>query len=146
DGSAANPGAGCTALNGSGDSYECIPAGFALTPFGVDLTPISTATVFMDTTTDQDQVPGGVAGEFCPGQDAIEPGSFGCFDSGSATVCDYIEERGSDAGPMTIGDPPAASTLASVFCIPGTGNGLIDGAADLPGPGATSLPGTLELF
>jgi hypothetical protein len=28
-----------------------------------------------------------------------------------------------------------------VFCIAGTGNGLVDGSADLPGPGAVSLPG-----
>src|SRR5262249_12278992 len=37
---------------------------------------------------------------------------------------------------------PATATLASVFCIASTGNGIVDGAADLPGPGAVSLPGT----
>jgi len=31
-----------------------------------------------------------------------------------------------------------------VFCIPKVGNFLIDGAADLPGPGAITLPGTLR--
>jgi hypothetical protein len=148
DGSAANGGATCTALNGAGDSYECVPAGVPLTPFPVDLTPINTAKTFMDTTTDQDQVPGGIAGEFCPGQNGTEPGSYGCFASTKLTgqTCDYIEENGSDAGAMSVGGGTASATLASVFCIPGTGNGLIDGAADLPGPGATSLPGTLELF
>jgi hypothetical protein len=37
---------------------------------------------------------------------------------------------------------PASGTLASVFCITATGNGLVNFAADLPGPGAVSLPGT----
>jgi hypothetical protein len=36
---------------------------------------------------------------------------------------------------------PASGTLASVFCIAATGNGLVDATADLPGPGAVSLPG-----
>jgi hypothetical protein len=36
-------------------------------------------------------------------------------------------------------------TLASTFCIPATGNGAVDGTADLPGPGAVSLPGTFSL-
>jgi hypothetical protein len=39
---------------------------------------------------------------------------------------------------------PAPVTLASVFCIPSTNNGLVDGTANLPGPGAVSLPGTFE--
>jgi len=141
DGSAANPGASCTATNGSGDSYECVPAGLPLTPFPVDLTPINTGTTFFDTF-------GGDPGIFCPGQDDIEPGSRGCFRSTKdhGVVCDYIEERGSVAGAMSIGGGTSAVTLGSVFCIPAAGNGLIDGAADLPGPGATSLPGTFELF
>ncbi|HEX6130871.1 MAG TPA: hypothetical protein VF044_04020 [Actinomycetota bacterium] len=160
-GAAANPGAACVGTNPSGDNYECLPSGFPLTPFGVDLTPISTGTTFMDTTTDQDKVPGGVAGEFCPGQDLIEPGTIGCFGLAKTIdeppagpggpgaenpVCDYIEERGSPAAGITIGGGPVAATLGSVFCIPAAGNGLIDGAADLPGPGATTLPGTLTLI
>jgi hypothetical protein len=38
-----------------------------------------------------------------------------------------------------------AAVLASAFCIPQTGNAVIDYAANLPGPGATSLGGTLQL-
>jgi hypothetical protein len=57
---------------------------------------------------------------------------------------DYIEENGDPAGLLTPG--VHQGTLASVFCIPATGNFLIDGAANLPGPGATSLPGNLSLF
>jgi hypothetical protein len=33
----------------------------------------------------------------------------------------------------------------SVFCIPPSFNALIDGSADLPGPGAVSLPSTIQL-
>jgi hypothetical protein len=36
--------------------------------------------------------------------------------------------------------------LGSVFCIPATGNLLIDGAADLPGPGAVTLPVLIDLL
>ena len=41
-----------------------------------------------------------------------------------------------------------ATTLAGVFCVPATGNSLIDALADLPGPGAVSIPGTaaVQLF
>ena len=64
------------------------------------------------------------------------------FDKLTATA--YIEENGDPAGLLTPG--VHQGTLASVFCIPATGNFLIDGAANLPGPGATSLPGSLSLF
>jgi len=127
----ANSGAACTAVNGAGDSHECLPSGVGLAPFGVNLTPIGTGT-------QTDTGP-----TFCAGQDATAPGLNGCF--GDPT-CDYIEERGSAAAGIAIGGGTVSGTLASVFCIPATGNGLIDGAADLPGPGATSLPGTLELL
>ena len=33
----------------------------------------------------------------------------------------------------------------SVFCIPPSFNALIDGSGDLPGPGAISLPSTIQL-
>jgi hypothetical protein len=44
-------------------------------------------------------------------------------------------------GPITP-SVPVLATLASVFCIPQTSNGLVNFAADLPGPGATSLVGS----
>jgi hypothetical protein len=65
--------------------------------------------------------------------------------AGAAGVADYINEIGAAGGPLTPGTHPA--TLASTFCIPAVGGKLgflINGAADLPGPGATSLPGTFE--
>ena len=36
-------------------------------------------------------------------------------------------------------------TVVSVFCIPPTFNAIIDASADLPGPGAVSLPSTIQL-
>jgi hypothetical protein len=139
---AANPGAACTGINADGDSYECLPTGFEFAPFGVDLTPITTGTAsFSD-----------AGGIFCPSQ--ANSGAFGCAGSGDENaICpggsqppliDYIEESGVPAGTLVPG--PHTGTLASVFCIPATGNFIIDGAANLPGPGATSLPGTLELL
>ena len=45
---------------------------------------------------------------------------------------------------------PAGTTrnlrLASVFCIPATTSLPVNGAADLPGPGATSLRSTLRIL
>jgi hypothetical protein len=122
DASAANPGAACTGVNATGDSYDCDPAGSTLPGFSVDLTPASTAasTVASD--------PGGL---FCPSQV-----SAGCF---ADATCEYIEANGTAAGAVTAGVGHSL-TLASVFCIPKTGNVLVNGAADLPGPGEVSLP------
>jgi hypothetical protein len=82
------------------------------------------------------------------------PGAFGCNGTATATcpggapgVPDFVGETGVAAGSMTPG--PHAATLASTFCIPQVGGALgflINAAANLPGPGATSLPGTLQLI
>jgi len=131
DGTATNAGASCTAVNGAGDTYDCLPGGVALAPFGVDLTPLSSGTETKSGPT------------FCPGQDASAPGLNGCFGS---PACDWIEETGSPAVGISVGGGTVPATIVSVFCIPATGNGLIDGAADLPGPGATALPGTMAIL
>ena len=52
---------------------------------------------------------------------------------------------GAPAGSMIDGGSHA-STLVSVFCVPPTFNAAIDAAADLPGPGAVSLPGHAQLL
>jgi hypothetical protein len=96
----------------------------------VNLSPLTTASA---SNTDP-------MGNFCPGQPAI-PGTSGCF--GSA-ACRTITENGTPAGPITLGAPTGAM-LASVVCLPSTGNGLVDAATDLPGPGAVALPGTFEV-
>jgi len=152
-GAAENPGVACTGLNPSGDNYECSPSSiFGGIVVGVNLAPITTGTALMDTTTDQDQVPGGAVGQFCQQQNHLEPGSYGCFalgkeaPAGAEPICDYIEMRGSHAVGISIGGGPVAATLGSVFCMPTTGNLLLDRVADVPGPGATTLPGTLELI
>jgi hypothetical protein len=128
DGTSTNSGALCMPVNVAGDTHDCLPNGVGLAPFGVNLSPISTGTESRSGPT------------FCPGQDASPPGRDGCF---GEPTCDYVEERGAPGGTLFPG--PKTARLASVFCIPATGNGLIDGAADLPGPGATTLPGTLQL-
>jgi hypothetical protein len=78
------------------------------------------------------------AGNFCAGQGNTGGHAFGCFGS---SACRTITENGAAAGAITPGNP-ASATLASVFCIGATGNGLVDASADLPGPGAVSLPGS----
>jgi hypothetical protein len=88
----------------------------------VDLTPLTTGSAMLSD----------AGGMFCPSQ-----AHAGCF--GSAT-CTTIIENGADGGAVTPG-VPVASTLASTFCIAATGNGLVAASADLPGPGAVSLPG-----
>jgi len=131
DGTATNAGAVCTPVNGSGDTYDCTPSGVVLAPFPVNLTPLTSGQATANGPT------------FCPGQSGSAPGLNGCFGN---PACDYIEENGSAAAGISVGGGTVPATLVSVFCIPATGNGLIDGAADLPGPGATALPGTLELL
>ena len=56
-----------------------------------------------------------------------------------------ITEIGSPGGDLT-DDMPHAARLAAVFYIPETGNGLIDGAADLASPGAVSPPGSVQIL
>jgi hypothetical protein len=110
----------CTCLPGGGFCLDGSHVGV----IGISLSPLETGTRSLAA----DQF-----GLFCPNQ--INPG---CFGSGT---CVTITENGVAGGhPVSIS--PAAATLASVFCVPSTGNGSIDAVADLPGPGAISLPGT----
>jgi hypothetical protein len=59
-------------------------------------------------------------------------------------LCTTITENGAPAGPLSNG-VAADVTLAYVFCISATPNGLVSFAADLPGPGAVALPGTFRV-
>jgi hypothetical protein len=93
----------------------------------VSLSPVTTATTRLRDAN----------GLFCPGQ-----ATAGAFGGAAAT----IRETGS---PLVSQIPDVfATTLAGVFCVPATGNSLIDALADLPGPGAVSIPGTaaVKLF
>jgi hypothetical protein len=68
----------------------------------------------------------------------------GAFGNGAAKT---ITETGAPAGAISTDDAsPSAATLATVFCIPPTFNGVIDGVGDLPGPGAASLQGEVQLL
>ncbi len=150
-GTPANPGTGtcdrgprtgqpCTTTSQTGLTRDCLTGGADAThpctpgggicidgthvgPILVDLSPLQTSA---SSKTDP-------AGNFCPSQ--LNPGCF------AHPTCRTITENGVPAGPITVG-VPAAATLASVFCIAATNNGIVDGAASLPGPGAVSLPGT----
>lgn len=107
-------------------SVDCPPSeGQFIAPLGVPL-GLTTATSTSSNAT----------GAFCSGQ--THAGAFG--QSGAHT----ISETGSAAGDLTDGAQHAAQ-LASTFCVPKTGNALIDPVADLPGPGATAIPTLLQL-
>jgi len=124
-----NSGGACVSTNSQGLSSDCPPTGSDLGSISVDLTPVVTGTA-----SDSD-----LAGLFCPGQTA--GGGEGCFGS---TACRSFSQTGTPAGAL-VPDTPQPVALASAFCIPATGNLLIDGAASLPGPGAASLSGTVTL-
>jgi hypothetical protein len=123
DATAANSGAACVVGATTGQSHDCVASGPALSPFAVNLAGITTGTSTLSSAT----------GIFCPGVGQTSAGAFG------QPEAEDIEVNGSTATPP-LNSTPKAATLASAFCIPATGNGLIDGSADLPGPGATSLP------
>jgi len=93
----------------------------------VNLSPLTTGTASLSAAN----------GVFCPGQQTA-----GCFGD---TDCELIRETGSAAGSLLPIGTPHDTILASTFCIPATGSVLIDAEADLPGPGATSLPGRFRL-
>ena len=57
-----------------------------------------------------------------------------------------ISASGAAAGALTTGGAPKPQTLVSIFCIPPSFNPLVDAAADLPGPGAVSLPVNSQLL
>ena len=120
-------GKSCTAVGAQGTTIECRPSlpGFQA-PLPVDLTPLTSGTA---TKTAAD-------GLFCQGQTTA--GAFGQ----AGAKC--ITETGTPAGNLSDGQPHPA-VLGSVFCIPATGNGAVDGVADLPGPGAIGLNGTAQL-
>ena len=103
-----------------------IGAGLFNGALSVDLNPLTTGSASM-TSAD---------GMFCPNQ--THAGVFGRANA------QCFRETGSPAGDLTDGMPHAA-TEGTVFCIPQTANQTVNLVADLPGPGATSLPGMAQL-
>ena len=124
---AANSGASCSQDATTGQSHDCIAAGPVLSPFPVTLAPITTGSATKSN----------AGGLFCPLQ-----ANAGAFGDGAVT---NITTTGTATGDLTAG-PALAGSLGSVFCIPATGNLLIDGAADLPGPGAVTLPVLVDIL
>jgi hypothetical protein len=115
---------------GSDATHPCTPGGGLCVDgshvgvISVNLSPLTTGSA-------SDTDPGGL---FCPAQ--THPGCFG------SPECRTITEVGvAPVPPIAVGVPTAA-TLVSVFCVEATANGTVNTSADLPGPGAVSLPGT----
>jgi hypothetical protein len=125
-----NAGGACSAgTNSLGTSVDCPPAASAFfAPLPVTLSPLGTGT---------SMVPG-ASGNFCGGSSGQR--TNGAF--GQATA-QCIKQSGAPAGDLTDGNPHP-SKLASVFCIPTTGNIALDLSADLPGPGAFSITGNAQ--
>jgi hypothetical protein len=130
DATSLNVGATCTTDATTGESHDCVPASVALCPgpmcpilpgFPVNLTGQTSGT-------SEKTDPGGI---FCPaeGQGTGITGLKGAFGDSAVTDVKLV------GSPITAG----AATLVSVFCIPATGNILIDASSGLPGPGATAL-------
>ena len=66
-------------------------------------------------------------------------GAFGPSGGANSTITVF----GSAGGNLSAG--PAPGMLAGIFGIPPTFDNTVDAAGDLPGPGATALPGTARL-
>jgi hypothetical protein len=128
-------GMACTPVGTQLTTHDCPPnPGGLLPPFAVNLNPLSTSGA--------SKMAGD--GNFCPGQSANVPGESGAFGFGGQDVAhplaECIQENGTSAGDLTDGAVHTGAVLGSVFCIPATGSPAIDPAADLPGPGAITLP------
>ena len=117
-------GLSCTGGVGSKNTtLECPPLSTRFVGLlTASLSPLSTGTTSV---TDS-------SGQFCP--DQAHPGAFGRFSPRT------IRETGS---PLLGGSNIFATTLAGVFCIQASGVPAIDALADLPGPAAVSVPGTV---
>jgi hypothetical protein len=120
-----NAGQPCTPLGSENTSIDCPPndASF-VTTLTVPIASLSTGTSTLS-------APDGF---FCPEQTV--PGAFGLPDART------VSEMGTPPGG---GGSLLSMTLAAAFCVPESGNELIDGLANLPGPGAVSAAGELDL-
>ncbi len=127
----ANAGGACSTPTTLGTSHDCPPPleKTPLAPFGVDLSPLLTASV---TATD-------AGGDFCGATTGQR--NVGAFGQPTATC---VTVAGQTAGDLRDGSLHDA-IQASVFCIPNSGDALVDAVADLPGPGAVTLTGPLQL-
>jgi hypothetical protein len=123
----ANDGGACTPVGEAQTSYDCPPAAS---------TYLATATANLSPLTSTDATLAATDGMLCPNQ-----ANAGAFHLPAGVS---ITEQGSPiSGDLTDGLPHAV-TLASTFCVPSAG-AVANAASDLPGPGAVSILGTLQL-
>lgn len=130
----ANAGKQCVTTAPNLVSLDCPPlATQFLATLPIALNPFSTAPTQIQNAT----------GVFCPNQVTAPSSSLNTGALGKTTAR-TVKEAGSPAGNITDHLPHTAA-LGSTFCIPATGNQLIDPVAGLPGPGALSVTGQLVL-
>jgi hypothetical protein len=94
----------------------------------------------------------GTLNNYCTGGTNDGKGCVASTDCGTGGSCvragsivTLVREVGVTAGALAIGTPKPI-TLASVFCVASTTSPLVNANANLPGPGATSLVGTVTLL
>jgi hypothetical protein len=94
----------------------------------------------------------GSLNNYCTGGTNDGKGCVSAADCGTGGSCvragaivQLIRETGVPAGALAI-NTPKPLTLASVFCVASTASPLVNANANLPGPGATSLVGTVTLL
>jgi hypothetical protein len=133
----ANAGGACTPVGSLLTTIDCPPlAGQFITNLPVTLP--------MTNDPSTPSIKTSATGIFCtalpgPSPNQINPGCFG------RGTCRRIASTGLAANNMT--DLLDHSTrYGGTFCIPATGNGLLDPRADLPGPGAVSNPALIRLI
>jgi hypothetical protein len=147
---------GSRCLSGKRHGQECHPVGTKLTtldcppkdnifiaPLNVTLAPLGTSTTTLTAAANGKFCPTATAATCTAATDPLHcQRTAGCF---GRAGCRRIQENGIPAGSLTDNQPHPV-TIAATFCIPATGNSLIDGGtgADLPGPGAVSIRGTFQ--
>jgi hypothetical protein len=126
----------CTPVGSKGTTSQCPPQdGQFIGALPISLNPLRTS---------PDLVVSSATGIFCPpnppvaGQGQLTAGAFGK----PATRC--VVERGQNPGDLSTG-ATRRGTLATIFCIPATSNSVVNGAVNIPGPGATSIVGDFKL-
>ncbi|HLK12908.1 MAG TPA: hypothetical protein VKW76_16150, partial [Candidatus Binatia bacterium] len=121
-----NQGLACSPVGTLKTTLDCPPTDSTfVTPLSI---PLALTT---GTTTDTN-----ATGIFCSGQ--THAGAFG------QSTARTIKQTGAALGNVSDG-AAHAGVIAGSFCVPKTGNFAIDPVADLPGPGTTSINGTMQL-
>ena len=122
----------CTPVGSKLTTLDCPPDdnGF-IGDLAIALNPLRTSPELRNTSS---------TGVFCPPlpQRQVHVGAFG------RPTARCILEAGVDPGDLSTGATKRGS-LATIFCIPASANPVVNGAVDIPGPGATSIYGDFTL-